>query len=59
MIERNADGVSVDLEKSAVEMLICMRSMVERSAGGDFHLIKKKSAVEKIDLYEADDRKRC
>ena len=59
MIGRGADGVLVDFEKSAVEMLICMGSVVERSADGSFHLIRKKSAVENIDLYKIGDRKKC
>ena len=32
MIERSAGEIFVDFEKSAIEMLICMKSMVERNA---------------------------
>ena len=33
VIRRSAGGISIDLEKLAVEMLICMKPMIEMDAG--------------------------
>ena len=45
--------------RPAVEMLVCMGPVVERSADEGPHLIRRGSVVEKIDLYEAGGRKGC